>query len=247
MPLSGTDRSNPSGRTGQWSAASPAGQPGPALFTLHNVGFGHSGRPSLFASLNLDIPAGTLLLLRGPSGGGKSTLLRLLCRLEEPDAGEIRFDGRPLPEWPPAHLRRQAVYVHQEPSLVDGSVAGNLLVPFGLAANKDLPRPDKPARTAALRELGLDVDQERDVAALSGGQRLRICLARALLLKPRALLLDEPTAALDEASATLVRQAIQTRVENGLTVVVASHDPNPRAWGGQYTVLDVGRKPEGNA
>ncbi len=210
----------------------------PAIFTLKMVCFGRSGAAQVFRDLSLDIASGLFVLVRGPSGAGKSTLLRLLCRLEDPTSGEVLFDGRPVTELSPELLRRQVPYTQQQPVLLPGSVRENLLLPFSIKANRDLPRPDDAALEAHIRSFHLrGVSLEQQALALSVGQRQRLCLIRAMLLSPRALLLDEPTAALDPESAAAVHGDLERLHSQGLTMIMVSHGewrPSVR-----HTVLTV--------
>lgn len=219
------------------------------LFQVQNVVFAHSAedREPLFPGLDLSLPQGALTMLRGPSGCGKSTLLRLLCRLEEPSSGRILFQNKSVTEYEPELLRNRAVFVHQEPALVPGTVEDNLRLPFGLAANRNTSAPSGDGLLRGLRELKLDIQLAADVSRLSGGQRMRVCLLRALLLSPKALLLDEPTAALDADSARVVKQMLEARVQDGTTVVMASHDAGMRDWACPHLEVDMAAAARGAA
>lgn len=170
----------------------------------------------------LDVPAGTILGLAGPNGGGKSTLMRLLAFLEAPDEGEVRYDGRPSlgREY---ELRGEVTVFPQEPYLLKRTVRAN--VGYGLAIRK---LPDIQARvTEALALVGLDPVRfaPRQWTQLSGGEVKRVALASRLALRPRVLLLDEPTANLDKESAELVRRAVfGARKTWGTTLVISGHD-----------------------
>lgn len=194
-------------------------------FTLDNLTFAYPGKPPLLDGTNCILPAGSFTAVTGPSGAGKSTFLRLLCRLEEPQAGTISFQGTPITELSPDELRRQVVYIQQTPTVIPGSVQNNLLLPFTFAANADLPRPDDDTLRQRLDEFLLeDVGLKQVAARLSVGQRQRLCLIRALLLEPKALLFDEPTSALDPESAEIVVSAALSLQKRGVTVVYVAHD-----------------------
>jgi putative ABC transport system ATP-binding protein len=194
------------------------------------------------ADVTAEIPDRSLCLLLGPSGSGKSTLLRLLNRLEDPDRGEIRLDGTPLCDLPVLALRRRVVMVGQQPAMFPGTVGDNLSYALRL---RSLPRAEIDGRTReSLSQVGLpDELLERPADRLSVGQQQRVCLARALALRPEALLLDEPTAALDPASAGIIlRLVCDLQTEMGLTVVYVTHRlAEAQALGGTALLLDNGR------
>ncbi|HWK25177.1 MAG TPA: ATP-binding cassette domain-containing protein [Solirubrobacter sp.] len=175
------------------------------------------GGRTVLRDLSFDAPRGQVLALTGPSGAGKSTLLRCLNRLAEPDAGTIELDGEDIRDPPPPLLRRRVALVAQLPVMLPGSVADNLA--YGLDALSPA------ARDEALLASGLDATfAERPATALSGGERARVALARALTRGPHALLLDEPTAALDPDTARHVASTIVALARRDLAVIVATHD-----------------------
>ena len=188
----------------------------------------------------MDVERGSALTLVGPSGSGKSSLLRCLNRLEEPTAGVVRFCGRPIIQLDPRELRRRAALVQQAPVLFEGTVRDNLMVHAPSAA---LDASGSRLREA-LTEVGLDLALlERDAVMLSGGERQRVTIARALLRDPQVLLLDEPTSALDPPNAMLVVETIcRLRDTRGLTIVAVTHTPElVRRLGGALLYLVKGR------
>jgi len=156
------------------------------------------------------IPADGLTAMVGPSGAGKTTLLRLLNRLDDPDAGDVLLDGRDVRSYDVLELRRRVQYVGQVPVPFPGTVADNV----GAEAEALLPRVGLPLQLAT-----------RDADRLSVGEAQRMCLARALARHPECLLLDEPTSALDTASKAGVESLIRSLADDGLTVVMVTHDP----------------------
>jgi osmoprotectant transport system ATP-binding protein len=175
--------------------------------------------------LSLEIPAGTFCVLVGPSGGGKTTALKMINRLIPFDAGEIRIDGRSILGLPLVELRRGIGYVIQQIGLFPHmTVADNVgTVPRLLGWDKRRTR----ARSAELLELvGLEAaDGARYPSQLSGGQRQRVGLARALAADPPVLLMDEPFGALDP----ITRLRLQTELrrlhrEVDKTVIFVTHD-----------------------
>jgi ABC-type multidrug transport system fused ATPase/permease subunit len=183
----------------------------------------------------LRVPPGDVTALIAPSGAGKSSLLRCLVRLLEPDGGSIALDGVPVAELDPRTLRRRVALVAQSPVMLPGSVRENLT--YGL----DAPLAD-PAAHDALIAAGLaDAFLDRDADALSGGERARVAIARALVRRPEVLLLDEPTAALDHDVALVVVDALRALADRGLAVCLATHDlPLARRVADRCVTLDGG-------
>jgi osmoprotectant transport system ATP-binding protein len=175
--------------------------------------------------LSLAIPAGTFCVLVGPSGGGKTTALKMVNRLVTFDEGDIRIDGRSVRELPAVELRREIGYVIQQVGLFPHmTVADNIAtVPRLVGWEKGRIR----ARTAELLELvGLEPgDGKRYPAQLSGGQRQRVGLARALAADPPVLLMDEPFGALDPITRARLQQELR-RLHHDVakTVIFVTHD-----------------------
>jgi putative ABC transport system ATP-binding protein len=183
---------------------------------------GHPGVPIL-QDVSLAVERGGVLTLVGPSGSGKSTLLRCLNRLVEPTAGTVRFDGRDIRAFDPRELRRRAALVMQTPVLFEGTVRDNLRL-----RPADTPGDFSDGRLEeGLAEVGLNPDVlDRDAATLSGGEKQRVTIARALLRNPQALLLDEPTSALDPPNVTRVVETIaRLREARGLSLITVTHQP----------------------
>jgi sulfate transport system ATP-binding protein len=172
--------------------------------------------------VSVDIPSGTLTALLGPSGGGKSTLLRIIAGLEEPDSGSVEIEGLDATHLPPQ--RRNVGFVFQHYAAFKHlSVARN--VAFGLEIRKR-PKQEVKRRVTELLELvHLEQFAHRLPSQLSGGQRQRMALARALAVEPQVLLLDEPFGALDAQ----VRKELRTWLrrlhdEVHVTTVFVTHD-----------------------
>jgi putative ABC transport system ATP-binding protein len=164
-----------------------------------------AGDQWLLQGQSLVISGGERLALSGPSGAGKTVLLRALALLDPLDGGEIRLDGRSIePAGVPAY-RCRVGYLHQTPALADGTVEANLRLPFSLAAHRRQSF-DRACAVDLLRRLGKDDEfLRRRRGELSGGEAQIVALVRLLQLAPSILLLDEPTAALDPESAELAR------------------------------------------
>jgi putative ABC transport system ATP-binding protein len=156
--------------------------------------------------------------LLGPSGSGKSSLLRLLNRLSDPDSGTIHFEGEDVRALDVLDLRRRAVLVPQLPAPLPGTVADN--VRYG----PSLCNHDAHVETC-LNRAGLDSSYaERDAAELSVGEQQRVMLARALALDPEVLLLDEPTSALDETARDGVERTLAELAQARVAMVLVTHD-----------------------
>ncbi|RWU02519.1 ATP-binding cassette domain-containing protein [Pseudodesulfovibrio sp. S3] len=210
--------------------------------TLDRVCFAYPGGPTILQNASLTFKQGEYHLVRGPSGSGKSTLLRLLCRLEEVQDGTITFNDSPLPDIPPAELRRSVAYVQQMPTLLTGTVRDNLLLPFAFKANSGLPRPTDRTLTDHLDSFLLTgITPDSNACKLSVGQAQRICLIRSLLLSPEVVLLDEPTASLDAKSAAVVLDKTRELAESNVTVIMISHSETvPKGVTNTVTVADKG-------
>ena len=194
------------------------------LFELERVCLTRSGT-RILADFSAVIEAGATAIT-GPSGSGKSSLLRLLDRLADPDSGRILFRGAPIAERDVLELRREVVLVPQLPALVPGTVEDNLDYAAGLGPAR-ADSGERPPTDELLDLAGLDPSYAgRDAAQLSVGEAQRAMLARALAVRPRVLLLDEPTSALDAAATEAVERALAgLRERSGLSIVVVTHDP----------------------
>ena len=203
---------------------------------------GRRGQPMapILKDVSFTVERGRALTLVGPSGSGKSSLLRCLNRLEEPTAGTVRFEGRDIRDLDPRRLRRGAALVMQTPVVFEGTVRDNLrLRPADVDGDLSEARLGQ-----ALADVGLEGELlDRDAATLSGGEKQRVTIARALLGDPRALLLDEPTSALDPPNAALVVETVsRLREARGLSIVAVTHQPDlVRRLGGRLLYLVKGR------
>jgi len=203
-----------------------------------DVSFSYPTKPDTFALKNasLCIPQGSKIGILGPSGCGKSTILALLLRLYDPAIGEIKLGGQPLRNYNPMWLRKQMALVSQNVHLPTSTLRGNLL--YGVEGSSDPElenRIPEALKLASCYDLFMDktrFPKQLDShigfngSSLSGGEKQRLCLARALLAMPKILLLDEATSALDELSQFQIQEAIQYMFEKSgkqMTTVTIAH------------------------
>ncbi|GAA0285039.1 amino acid ABC transporter ATP-binding protein [Halobacterium noricense] len=195
---------------------------------------------AVFRDVDLRVPRGDIVTVIGPSGVGKSTLLRLLGLFTPPDEGTVSVDGDDawsLPGDERLALRRRVGVVFQEASLFDASVARN--VEYGLRVRRSwrervrdelralVGTTDPPdAVRDALDVVGLADYADTHVDSLSGGEAQRVAFARALAYDPDFLLLDEPTSDLDPRNTAVIEDAMTAAAERDIGVVVATHDMN---------------------
>lgn len=193
----------------------------------------------LVDDVSFSVEVGDVVAIIGPSGSGKSSLLRLLNRLDEPTEGTVFLDGEDYREFRPRELRRRVGMLLQQPFLFPGSVAENLA--FGPEAHGRTLSAESTADL--LRRVGLPGYGERDVARLSGGEAQRVSLARTLANEPEVILLDEPTSALDEAARLGVEGLICSIInQRGLTCVIVTHDHTQAArMAKRALLLEAGR------
>ena len=186
----------------------------------------YSGRDqAALDDLTLEIPAGTFCVLVGPSGGGKTTALKMVNRLVPFDAGDIRIDGRSIADIPVVELRRGIGYVIQQIGLFPHMTIGENVATVPRLLRWDKRRIEE--RTVELLELvGLEAsDADRYPAQLSGGQRQRVGLARALAADPPVLLMDEPFGAIDPITRERLQdEFLRLHRELRKTVIFVTHD-----------------------
>jgi len=175
----------------------------------------------ILRGVSVTVPAGQCVGLIGASGSGKTTILRLLNRLEDPTGGEILYGGQPLPQLPVTELRRRLALVNQRTVMFPGTVLDNVLVPDTLRE-----RPGDAARARQMLDLMRLPSElaDRDAQALSTGQQARVQLARILYLDPEVLMLDESMANLDPKVAGEILDDLHRLVADaGKTVLHVSH------------------------
>jgi len=189
------------------------------------------GAAWIWRGVSFDVAAGERLALAGPTGSGKTLLLRAIAGLDPVDEGRVELEGREAEGGEAPAFRARVAYLHQRPALWRGTVAENLEAPFSLKANAG-KRFDLDRAAALLERLGRKAPfLEARASNLSGGEAQLVALVRALLVEPGILLLDEPTASLDRASASWAEALLTEWVEAapGRASIWTSHDPDQLA------------------
>ncbi len=209
---------------------------------FENVSFGLGGEPILH-DVSFEIPAGSITVLQGPSGAGKTTLIDILTGLYRPDSGQVLIDGHPLDEIDMKQWRLGIGYVPQEMNLMHDTIWWNVTMGedrfSSEAVHAALTQADLDDTIARLPE-GVDTVVGERGLRFSGGERQRIALARALVSHPRLLILDEVTSALDPETELAICENIQ-RLAGQYTIVAITHRP---AWADIAThlyTIDAGK------
>jgi iron complex transport system ATP-binding protein len=198
------------------------------VIRFSGVRFSYGARP-IFDGFDLEVPPGQFLGVIGPNGAGKSTWVRLLLGLVAPQRGVVSLDDRPIARWPRRALARRMAAVPQEEALefpfsaLEVVLMGRIahLGPLGFERKEDLAAAER-----AMAETGVAELAARPLHTLSGGERKRVLLARALAQDPSVLVLDEPAAALDIHHQIAIFDLLAERHREGVTVVAVVHDLN---------------------
>ena len=181
------------------------------------------GHRQILTGTDLVVTSGHCSLLSGPNGAGKSTLLRICAGLEKPDTGMVDVGIGKQP-WKRCRqtLQSKTVYLHQQPYMFDGSVIQNLAyaLPRGLPQSRR-----KQLISQALEWAELESIATTSAKTLSGGERQRVAITRAWLREPTVMLLDEPTTNMDQEARQRTIQLLGSLKEQGIALLVASHDP----------------------
>lgn len=210
-----------------------------SAISLRNVSFAYEGRDEILSGLNLDIAKGKCVALKGESGRGKSTIVKLLLGLYNVKAGKIYMDGRSYESYTLKEIRDRIAFVPQEPYLYNVSIAENIRYGRPDASDEDVIRA---ARMANAHEFIVQLEEGYETKAgergnrLSGGQRQRIAIARAILKDAAILILDEATSALDNKSEQLVNDALE-RLMKGRTTILIAHRQSTLEYADEILVI----------
>jgi len=195
----------------------------PISLRFERVAFTYDGKHAVLRDINLEIRSGETVALVGGSGGGKTTLVNLVPRFFDPTEGRITLDGTDLRDFDPRELRKRIGIVTQETLLFMDTVHDNIA--YGMAATREavITAAKKAHAHDFIMALpkGYDTPLAETGSSVSGGQRQRLAIARALLQDPPILILDEATSALDTESERAVQAALETLIENRTTLVIA--------------------------
>jgi len=214
---------------------------GRGIISLEGLCFSYngSGKPVL-QDLTMDIPDGSVTAILGPNGSGKTTLLYVLLGMLDLQAGAIHFDGRLRDEFSRREMSRLMGLVPQSETIpFEFTVSEYVLL--GRAPHMGLLQTpsgrDRRAAGRAIDLVGLGALAARSVTTLSGGERQLAMLARALAQRPRILLLDEPTSHLDLANRARILELVRGLADEGVAVVMTTHDPNAASAVADHIVL----------
>lgn len=191
-----------------------------SILSLKNVSF-QDANTKVLKDINLEINEGDFITITGPSGGGKSTLLRILGDLISPTSGHIYLRDKDYSEIPPLKLRNDINYFFQQPYLFGNTVYDNLSFPYEIR-KKNI---DDNKIYTLLEKFNMDREYlSKDINKLSGGEKQRISLIRSLLHPGPVLLLDEITSALDKENKLLVEHIMKDMNKKGHTILWITHD-----------------------
>lgn len=192
-----------------------------SLIELKHVGY-QVGDTPILQDIDLKIDAQEWVTLSGPSGGGKSTLVRIIASLLSKTCGTLTFAGKPIEAYDPIAYRRRVSYSFQQPTLFGETVRDNLSFPYQI---RQLPFDEQRA-ISGLTYVGLAAsDLDKSVNDLSGGQRQRVALLRNVMIYPEVLILDEVTAGLDAENKAFVWSLIKHfNQDDQLTIIAITHD-----------------------
>ncbi len=211
-----------------------------SVVEVRHLSLSRGGSPVL-RDVSLAIEKGEVFMLIGPSGSGKSSLLRCLNRLEEPPPGSVFFNGTDITTRPVTEIRCRVGMVFQQAAMFPGTVGDN--VAYGPAMRGETLPPERVRELLDMVALDDPGIAEKSAAELSGGQAQRVTIARALANDPAVLLLDEPTSALDPiATGAIEETLLGLRDRIGLTLVWVSHlVDQARRVGDRVLLLNEGR------
>lgn len=210
---------------------------------VRGLGFSFPGRMKLLDGLSFDIEPGKVHLIRGANGSGKSTLAALLMRGYTPQEGRITVGGTDIRNIPPDRWRRHISIVPQKPDIFDGTILDNIVMGDSGYDIREVTAACAIAGLAPTLESlpgGLLAHTGEHAGRLSGGERQKVALARALYRRPKVLILDEAATHLDSDSRTRLTETILTLKEKGITVILISHEQEAASLADN--IIDINKK-----
>ena len=195
------------------------------MISMHDVDK-HFGALHVLKNIQLEVPAGQVVIVIGPSGSGKSTLCRTINRLESIDSGDIQIDGVTLPAEGKglAQLRSDVGMVFQSFNLFAHKTILENVTLGPIKVRKMNKKEAEELAISLLKRVGIEAQKDKLPAQLSGGQQQRVAIARALAMKPKVMLFDEPTSALDPEMVNEVLDVMVSLAKEGMTMIVVTHE-----------------------
>ncbi len=215
------------------------------LYMASDLVFGYRPDERVLDGVNFHVSSGELVALIGPNGAGKSTLLKLLVELVKPEEGEIRFKGESIREFSQREIAKKVAYLPQEDEIHFPFTVGEVVMlgrwPHSGGAFFD-SAADRKSALKAMEKVGISGWSERLVTELSGGERARVLLAKAIATEPKCLLLDEPVSELDLKYRTDAYLLLRSLADSGIGVVVVAHDVGAVSrWADRFVLLSEGK------
>ena len=206
-------------------------------FELKNLSVSSSDK-SILEDISLSIEKGEHLTITGPSGSGKSSLLKVLAGLLSYDSGTLLYQGQNMRDLDPVAYRRRVSYCFQQPVLFGQTVRDNMAFPFEI---NHLPF-DQEKVLEALRKMNLGSEfLDKPIKDLSGGEKQRVALVRNLLFEPEVLLLDEVSSGLDDKTKSVLRAFLMEWHQKGVTLIEVTHDQAEIAQAKKLLKIVAGR------
>jgi len=208
-----------------------------------NLSFSYQGGQEALKNVSIAMPAGTSTALVGRSGSGKTTMMKLLMRVYDPDEGQVLVDGFDIRQIKKEDLRRNLGIVPQEPILFNSSIGYNIGYSLENATKEEI---ENAAKLANLHDFIVTLEKGYDTVVgergvkLSGGQKQRLAIARVFLLNPKIIIFDEATSHLDSESERLIQESIE-RLSKGKTLIIIAHRLSTIMRADKIIVLDNGK------
>ena len=211
------------------------------IIRLENIGFNVSNR-DILTNINFSVKEGQIMTITGPSGGGKSTLLKLIGLLNSPTSGTIQYLGKNIFEYEPTEYRKEVSYFFQNAVLFDDTVRDNLAFPAKIREIEfDESRAIEGLKLVQLPSTYLD----KPIQELSGGEKQRVALIRNLMFPPKVLLMDEITSSLDKENRDIVVSFIhRLNKEENVTVLWITHNQDEIVASSEIITINDGKLEE---